>query len=108
MKGPAGGAPFGHGRPRAVMHPPHMLPEFFDVVGRGHAIKSRLDIIGQCVIGKMHVGEFGTAKRLTVAVRDADAVKHVHKTRHLAIRHVGVLVLTGIRTADIFAVLPEV
>src|SRR5215213_12012741 len=85
-----------------------MLPEFLDVVCRGHAVEPRLDLGRQRLIGGVHVGELGAAQRLAVAVRDADAVEHVHKARHLAIGHVGMPVLPGIRAADVSAVLLEV
>src|SRR4051794_21995692 len=98
----------GHWRARAVVDSPHMLPEFLDVVRRGHAIEPRLDLGRQRLIGGVHVGKLGAAQRLAVAVRDADAVEHVHKARHLAIGHVGMPVLPGIRAADVSAVLLEV
>ena len=91
----------GHRRARAVVDSPHMLPEFLDIVRCGHAIEPRLDLGRQRLIGGVHVRELGAAERLAVAVRDADAVEHVHKARHLAIGHVGVPVLPSIRAADV-------
>ena len=41
-------------------------------------------------------------------MRDADAVQHVHKPGAIAIGHIGVPILTGIRAADVFAVFPQV
>ena len=57
---------------------------------------------------EVHIRELGPVKRLAVPVRDADAVEHVHEPRHLAISHVGMPVLTGIGTTDVFAVLFQV
>src|SRR6202041_641890 len=68
----------------------------------------RLDLGGQRVVGAVHVGELCATERLAVAMRNADPVKHVHEARHLAIGHVGVPVLPGIRAADIFSALLEV
>ena len=41
-------------------------------------------------------------------MRDADAVEHIHEPGYFAIGHVGVPVLTGIGTADVFAILFQV
>ena len=87
---------------------PHVLPEFFDVVSRCHAVEACLDFGRERLVGEAHIREFGTAERLAVPVRDADAVEHIHEPGHLAIGHVGVPVLTGIGTTDVFAVLFQV
>jgi hypothetical protein len=98
----------GHRRARAVVDPPHVLPELFDVVRGGHAVEPRLDLSRQRFIGQVHIGELGAAKRLAVAMRDADAIQYIYKTGHLPIGHIRMPILAGIRTADVFAVLLEV
>ena len=98
----------GQRRARAGVVLPHVLPELFEVVRRRHAVQPRLDLIRQRVVDGVHVGELGAAQRLAVPARDADAVQHVHEPHHVAIRHVGVPVLAGVRAADVFPVLPQV
>ena len=77
-------------------------------MGHGHLRQLAFDLGRQVSIGEMHVRELGPAERLAVSVRDANTVEHIHEPRHLAISHVGMPVLTGIGTTDVFAVLFQV
>ena len=88
--------------------PPHHLPELVEVVQRRHALEPLLQLVGQIVIGRAHVGEFGATERLAVAVRHLDAVEHVREGDDLAVGHVGVPVLPGVGEADRSAVLDDV
>jgi hypothetical protein len=105
---PAAALLVGHRRAGALAALPHMLPELLDVVGRGHPLEAGFDLVRETVVGRVHVGEFGAAQSLAVAVRDADAVEHVHKPRHRAVRHVGMPVLAGVGAADVSPVFLQV
>ena len=98
----------GHRRTLARLVPSHMLPELFEVVRRCRIGKPGLELRGQCFVHGVHAGELGAAQRYAVAARDAYAIQHVHKAHHVAVRHVGMPVLSGVRRADVLAALLQV
>jgi hypothetical protein len=97
-----------HRRPLAAVVAPYMLPEFLKIMSSGHLRQPAFDLARQIFVGEVHVRELSPAERLAIPVRDANAVEHIHEPGHLAIGHVGVPVLTGIGTADVFAVFFQV
>src|SRR3978361_2288347 len=97
-----------HHRSPAGLVPTHMLPEFFEIVGDGHAVQTVPDVLRQCVVRRVHVRELGAAQGPAVATGNADTVQSVHESYRFTIGHIGLPVLAGIRTPDILAVLLDV
>ena len=67
---------------------------------RALAFDPSLEIAGQVVIGRAHVGELGGPQRPAVARGDLEEVEDVQERDGPGLGHIGVRVLTGVFEAD--------
>ena len=90
----------GQRRTRAAGALAHIVPEFVEIMRRGRIGQLFFQRRVKRFIGRVHIGKHRIAQRLAITMRHLMRVQHIHETHRVAIGHIRVPILPGIRQAN--------
>src|SRR4026209_1254082 len=90
----------GERRPLAAFLAPHHLPELVDVMKHRHPFELLFQVLREAIAGGTHAPEFRSTERPAMALRLLQRVQDVRERDHVAVGHVGMPVLAGVRKPD--------